>query len=77
MHEVVLKSIPAKRAEHVIRVVHKHNRMMNHHEHEAVVARVMAGGSEVIAKFGELHSAENVLKELTYHGAVGEIRSAN
>ena len=76
MHEVVLTAVPAARAEHVERVVHKHNRTLTHQQHEAMVKAVIGGGSEVVARYVEEHAAHNVVKELAYHGATAEVRSA-
>ena len=77
MHEVFLTQTPAKRREHIVRVVYKHNRTLTHHEHEAIVARVAGGGQEVIARYEEKHTADNVVAELAYHGAAAEVRTAS
>ena len=74
MFEVVLKSVDSSRAEHVGRVVHKHNRALDHSEFEAVVERVARGGSEVVARCHERRVAENVVAEFAYHRALAEVR---
>jgi len=76
VYEVVLTQAPVERHEHLGRVVHKHNRELDHHAFEAVVTRVINGGQEVVARYHEEHAAQNVVKELAYHGATAEIRSA-
>jgi hypothetical protein len=68
-HRVVLDAFPAARREHVERVIHKHNRGLNHHEVEALAARVGEGTASVVARYGEAHAAHNVVQELAYHGA--------
>ena len=77
MHEVVMTAVDKARAEHIARVVHKHNRKLSHHEYEGIVTRVAAGAQEVVASYEEEHAAENVVKELAYHGAAAEVRSAS
>lgn len=77
MYEVILTKINRKRVEHLVRVVYKHNRNMTHHEHEAVVSRVAAGGQEVVVRYEEKQTADNVVAEFAYHGAVAEVRSVS
>lgn len=76
MFEVLLNAVDASRAEHVGRVVHKHNRALSHAQFEAVVARVAAGHPEVVARYQERHTADNVVAELAYHKATAEVRQA-
>ncbi|MCO4763809.1 MAG: hypothetical protein KC502_20010 [Myxococcales bacterium] len=73
--EVALTSFPAGRAEHIERVVHKHNRGLSHQECHAFIKSVAAGNAKVIATYEEEHSADNVVAELAYHDAKAEVRA--
>ena len=74
MFEVYLTAFPAPRREHIERIVHKHNRAMSHHDYATLVSRVQAGEPQRIASFVEEHAAANVVAELHYQKASGEIR---
>ncbi len=72
-YRVLLDSFPDKRREHIERVVHKHNRRLDHHAYEALVGRVADGTPSVVATYVEEHAAHNVVEELAYHGAKAHV----
>jgi hypothetical protein len=74
-YRVVLESFPAKRREHVERVVHKHNRALSHEQYGALVERVAEGVASVVGSYVEHHAADNLVAELAYHGAVARVQA--
>lgn len=76
IYRVILESFPEARREHIERVVHKHNRKLDHHGFEALVTRVQEGTPSVIATYVEEHAAANVVAEVGYHGAKARIEAA-
>ncbi len=76
MYEVYLTAFSAPRREHIERIVHKHNRAMSHHDYAALVSLVEGGQPQRIASFVEEQAAANVIAELVYQKASGEIRPA-
>ena len=75
MYEVILSGVPGDKRPHLERVVHKHNRGLDHKACTHLVERVIQGGSEVVGRYIDSHAAENLLGEIQYHGATGEVTS--
>jgi len=69
MYTVHLAAFPQARHERLERVVHKHNRRLDHLARKALLHEVAAGRSQLVARYVEAHAAHNAARELELLGA--------
>ncbi len=75
MYNVHLLSFPAKRQSRLERVVQKHGpRTLDRAARLALLSEVRGGHAQIIARYVEEHTAENVVLELKMLDAVAEVR---
>lgn len=74
MHAVWLKSFPANETATIHRVVRKQNRPLTDVQIDALLVAVQGGQEQLVRAFLHEGPAENLVKELAQHGAVGELR---
>ncbi len=80
MYQVTLEQFPSKIRERVERIVHKHSGgKLDHQQRQALLALVLAGQPQIIARYAEEHVAANVVKECQLLGGsalVGPVEAA-
>lgn len=75
IYEVQLSAFPKAKTEAMERVVHKHNRALTHDDHHSVIAKVASGSAQVVGTYHVERAAQNLQRELAYHGATATVQS--